>query len=555
MRRLSFPLVASLIILFSILLFSFSSSTAVTETDKPKLVVAVVIDQMRYEYLERFANKFSENGFKRLMKEGYNFKNTHYNYMPTETGPGHAAIHTGATPMVSGIIGNAWYDRSQKKSVNVVSGLQKYKAVGVAESLPVGQAGPDRLLVTTIADELKTTSQFKSKSIAVSIKDRGAILGGGHTADGAYWYDPLTGRFITSSYYMDTLPEWVNEFNSNGLVDSLNRLTWDTSFPIESYTESREDNNRYERKFRKDKTPTFPYDFKELNPDSTSYFYIPYTPFGNDLVERMAESAVINEKMGMGELTDFLSVSFSSTDYCGHMFGPYSVELQDMYIKLDQTIAKLLSFLDKRVGKDNYVFVLSSDHGVMGVPFYLKEKKLPAGIYNSAALASRITNLIKIEFDIDSIVLYQDYLQIYLDHDRLKSPAQAEKVKQAIKTFLEKEDMLHSVYTREELLQLSNPSLGPHTLLQNTFFAQRSGDIFYIPKPNWLGYVGTIATSHGTPYAYDTHVPLLWYGKNIPQGSSVRRVSITDIAPSLSFLCGTMIPNGSYGHPLEELFE
>jgi predicted AlkP superfamily pyrophosphatase or phosphodiesterase len=530
-------------------------SPLLSQVDAPKLVVVLSVDQMRAEYLDRYDNKFGQNGFKKLIGEGYQFKNGHFNYMPTETGPGHAAIYTGATPAISGVIGNGWYDRSKKKSVNVVSENDKYQTIGAPDSIATGRAGPDHLLVTTIADELKLASQFRSKTVSVSIKDRSAILGGGHTSDGSYWYDGLTGKFITSSYYMDALPAWVDSFNNNGMVDSISKLTWDLSFPLSEYTASRSDDSRYEYKFRGKKTPTFPYNFSEMNAGFDSYFLIPYTPFSNDLLVSFAEEAIINEQLGQDDDTDFLAIGFSSTDYSGHAFGPYSVEIEDLYIKLDRTIENLINLLDQTVGKNEYILVLSSDHGAVPAPRYLRSLKLPGGINNPNALAFLTNTHIKKVFDIDTIILYNNNMSFYLDYDKLEGEDQFNEVSKEIKRLLEKDQTILSVHTRESIQSISSEGSGPDQLLKNGYFPERSGDIFFISRPGWFGITTRIATSHGTPFSYDTHVPIIFYGKGIPQGSTVRKVNVTEIAPSISFLCGVMIPNGSTGEVLIELFK
>jgi predicted AlkP superfamily pyrophosphatase or phosphodiesterase len=524
------------------------------QVDAPKLVVTLVVDQMRAEYLDRYSSKYGDHGFKKLKKEGFHFRNGHFTYMPTTTGPGHAAIYSGALPSVSGVIGNGWYDRSKRKSVNVVGGNEKYRTIGAPDSILTGQAGPDHLIVTTIADELKLASQFRSKTISVSLKDRAAIMGGGHTADGAYWYDGLTGRFVTSSYYMEEVPDWVSTFNQNGMVDSMSNLVWNLSFPLSEYIESRSDDNTFEYKIRGKTAPVFPYDLGALNEGLDSYFLMPYTPFSNDLLVAFAKQAVINEQMGKDNETDFLAISFSSTDYSGHAFGPYSVEIEDLYIKLDRTIENLIRFLDGSIGKEGYVIVLTSDHGAVPAPRYLRSKKLPGGFNNQNALAFLVNTHIKKTFNIDSIIEYQDNMSFYLNHDKIKGQDAYRKISEEIKMLLEKDATILGAYTRESL-QMYGGDMPAHVkLLQNGFFPGRSGDIFFISRPGWLDFSSRITTSHGSPYVYDTHVPIIFYGKGVPQGSTVRKVAVTHIAPSLAMMCGVMFPSGSTGEVLLELF-
>lgn len=538
-----------------VLLMFFGSLLQVgAQQDPPKLVVVLTVDQMRAEYLVRYQDKYGAGGFKRMMEDGFNFRNAHFPYVPTETGPGHAAIHTGALPAVSGIIGNGWYERKNGKSVNVVSGKEKYRTVGASDTLGVGQAGPDYMLVTTIADELKKASQFRSKTISVSIKDRSAILSGGHTSDGSYWYDGLTGHFVTSTYYMETLPDWVAGFNENGLVDSLSRKVWDLSLPIEAYTESRPDDNTFEYKLRGKEAPVFPYDLGALNEGFDSYFLLPYSPYSNDLLAAFAKTAVRAESMGQDSVTDLLAISFSANDISGHAFGPYSVEIEDMYLKLDQTIAGLLEFLDAEVGEDEYIVVLTADHGATAAPKFLRSRKLPGGISNMDGLRFVANLRVKEVFDIDTAVLYVSKNSIYLDREKVSDRDLYHQVSEELKFFLEENETILSAYTRDDLEQYGGNSPDHLKLLQNVFVPSRSGDVFYISRPGWLGLSPRIATSHGSPFSYDTHVPAVFYGKHIPAGHTVRKVHITGIASSLAFLCGTMLPSGSTGEILEELF-
>lgn len=539
---------------FSLIFLFISLLPLGAQQDPPRLVVVLTVDQMRAEYLVRYRDKYVENGFRRMVENGFNFRNAHFPYVPTETGPGHAAIHTGALPSVSGIIGNGWYDRKAEKSVNVVSGKEKYTTVGASDTFGVGKAGPDFMLVTTIADELKKASQFRSKTISVSIKDRSAILSGGYTSDGSYWYDGLTGHFVTSTYYTESLPGWVADFNENGLVDSLSRKTWELSLPAEAYTESRSDDNTFEYKLRGKKAPVFPYDLGAMNEGFDSYFLLPYSPFSNDLLAAFAKKAILEEKLGKDEITDMLAISFSATDISGHAFGPYSVEIEDMYLKLDQTIAGLMDFLDAEVGEGEYLIVLTADHGATAAPKFLRSKKLPGGVSNMDALNFMSNLHVREVLGIDTAVLYVSKDAIYLDRSKISDRDTYKRVSEELKAFLEANETILSAYTREDLEQFGGNSPDHLKLLQNCFFPSRSGDVFYISRPGWLGLSPRIATSHGSPFSYDTHVPVVFYGKNIPSGSTVRKVKVTQIAPSLSFLCDVMLPSGSTGEVLLELF-
>ena len=355
---------------------------------KTKLVVGVIVDQMRAEYLYRFQDKFSDDGFKRLMNDGFVCRNTHYNYIPTKTAPGHASVYTGTTPKYHGIIANEWYDRTLKKEINNVDDYSTQTIGGEGSS---GQRSPHKMLSTTITDELQLSNDGKSKVISISLKDRGAILPGGHMSDGSYWYDAGTGNFITSTYYKEELPVWVEKFNKKGHVKLLLKNGWHTLAPIGSYTESTIDEQAYEKVFHHKNNASFPYEFGELS-NKEQYDIFQETPFGNTLVAMMAGEALVSEKLGQGTETDFLAISFSSTDKIGHAFGPNSIEIEDTYLRLDQDIASLLRKLDAQVGKGNYTLFLTADHAATDVPQYLINNKVPAGCHTSFNVCKQIIN-------------------------------------------------------------------------------------------------------------------------------------------------------------------
>ena len=359
---------------------------------QPKLVVGIVIDQMRHDYLQRFEYQFGEDGFKRMMREGFEAKNNHYNYIPTYTAPGHASIYTGTTPRYHGIIANDWYSRVLDRSVYCV-GDTLYNAVG--GSAMNGKISPRNLQVNTITDELKLSTNFQSKVVGVSIKDRGAVLPAGHTPNGAYWYDSRTGEFMTSDFYFEELPKWVEDFNNKRLANKYSDQVWNTIKPIESYKQSTADNVPYEGGFKGKDTPTFPYDLAKLRTENGPYGMIRSTPFGNTLVLDMARAALKGEDLGQDGVMDFLAVSLSSTDYVGHNFGPNSIELEDTYIRLDKDLGEFLKFLDKEVGEGEYMVFLTADHGVVANPTFLVDHNLPGGYYSNDEAKGKFTGLLE----------------------------------------------------------------------------------------------------------------------------------------------------------------
>lgn len=538
--------------LLALLLLVGSSTITLAQTERPKLVVGIIVDQMRQEYLYRFENHYGDGGFKRLMNDGFEVKNGHYDYIPTYTGPGHASVYTGTTPRTHGIISNSWYSRKLKGTM-YCAGDSTASAIGGSESN--GNISARNLLSTTITDELKLFTQGRSKVVGVAIKDRGASLPAGHMADGAYWYDSKTGTFMSSDYYMDELPKWVQKFNKQDKADDYLKKTWDTVKPIESYVESAEDNNPYEGAFKGQRLPTLPYDLKKLREDNGNYELISSTPFGNSLTADFALAALEGEEMGEDAVTDFLAVSFSSTDYVGHRFGPHSKEIQDTYIRLDQDLARLFAALDEKLGQDGYIVFLSADHAVADVPNYLKDLNVPAGNFVANKHLPEISTAIASKYGtgdwIENAWNDQIFLNLSLLEERDVNRAEmqaflAEKLTslEGVAQAFTGTDMINNYY-----------SAGTQSLLQAGYNLNRSGDVLLVYEPGWISSSYPTGTTHGSGYTYDTHVPILFYGWGIPKGSTVKKYAITDIAPTLSMLLNIKLPNGAVGGPILEIFE
>ncbi|MBK5278932.1 MAG: alkaline phosphatase family protein, partial [Bacteroidia bacterium] len=399
--------------IFSVLV-CFNTQAQSAKQEQPKLVVGIVVDQMRQEYLYRFESKFGEGGFKRMMRDGFMLKNAHYNYAPTYTGPGHASVYTGTTPAVHGIIGNDWYDKELKKMVNCVED-ERQKPVG--NELGNGDVSPWRMLSTTITDELELSTQRRSKVVGISIKDRGAVLPAGHTPDGAYWYDGKTGKFISSTYYKAALPIWVDQFNALNLSDKYLNQEWRTLLPIEQYKESGPDDSPYEGRLVGKDRPVFPYNLKELRKQNGEFELLGFTPFGDDLLTALAKAALLGEEMGKDEWTDFLAISYSSPDMIGHVMGPNSIEVEDVYLRLDKNLEDLFNLLDKEVGKGQFTVFLTADHAVADVPQYLKDIKIPAGNFNVANLEKSLNDFLSTYFPGKKVIESISNDQVFLNQE------------------------------------------------------------------------------------------------------------------------------------------
>jgi predicted AlkP superfamily pyrophosphatase or phosphodiesterase len=522
--------------------------------NQPKLVVGIVVDQMRQDYLYRFEKKFGEQGFKRLMNEGFMLKNAHYNYVPTETGPGHASIYTGATPSVHGIIGNDWYDRSLKKTVNCV-GDSTYKPVGTDIG---GQVSPWRMLSSTITDELKLSTQSRAKVVGVSIKDRGAVLPAGHFPEGAYWFDGKTGNMITSTYYKQLLPEWVTKFNNQKLPDTYLNQVWNTLLPSNQYVESGPDDSPYEGKWGG--KSTFPYNMAELRKRMGVYNVLTTTPWGNTLVAEFAKASLIGESLGKDEITDFLAVSFSSTDIIGHAMGPNSVELEDTYLRLDKTLEEFFAFLDKEVGKGAYTVFLTADHGVSEVPQYLTDLKVPSGYFRPGYVKSSLDEHLAKYFPGKSIVESFSSGEVYINQRAFEGEPKASGIDLLVATeliskFLLSTEGVAQVFSSTILRQASSDEAGIRGKVVRGYHPKRSGDVSFVLEPSWMSWGGITGSTHGSGYSYDTHVPILFYGAGIKKGSSSRFHTITDIAPTLSVLLKIKYPSGCTGQPIVEIVD
>ncbi len=523
--------------------FSFGQSNS----DNPKLVVGIVVDQMRYDYLTRFENRFGEGGFKRMMNEGFNCKNNHFNYIPTYTGPGHASIYTGTTPKYHGIISNNWYDKDENKTV-YCAGDESVISVGTEGA--EGQMSPHRMKTTTFADENRLFTQMNGKSIGVSLKDRGAILPAGHSANAAYWFQgKLEGHFITSTHYMTELPNWVKKYNEGDSVSKYMK-EWNTLYNIESYAESGTDVNAFEGGFNGKEKASFPYDLTALSAENGGFDILKMTPYGNSIVADFAIAAIDGEDLGKDNITDVLAVSFSSTDYIGHNFGANSKEVQDTYLRLDQDLKRLFDALDSKVGKGEYTVFLTADHGAIHVPAYLQSVKIPASYVNSNADKQKLNNFMFNTYKSLELIENVSNNQIFLNHARLKEMnLKLSEVQDAIVNEIIRYETVDKAYSGS-VFTTTDFTTGVEELLQNGYNQKRSGDIVFVYNPATISYSKTGST-HGSGLNYDTHTPLLFFGKGINKGSSYQKTKIVDIAPTMSALLGISFPNGNTGNPIE----
>ena len=506
-------------------------STSVKKETEIKLVVGIVVDQMRYDYLDRFWDDFGEDGFKRLIKEGFSFGNANFSYAPTFTGPGHASIYTGTTPAIHGIIANNWYDKYNKEyvyctgdaTVETICNCENHLTDIIAKD---GRMSPHHMLTTTISDEMKLFDK-NAKTIAISLKDRGAILPAGHSATAAYWMDQ-DGKWISSSYYMDALPEWLIQFEEKKPVADYMQGEWEIE------------------------------DGKNHNLDemliSKGLSSIKSTPYGNTILNELGIEIIKQEKLGQSTSTDFLSISFSSTDYIGHQYGPHAKEIKDTYIKLDQDIAKLLQTISENVGSKNVLVFLTADHGVVSEPHKLIERKIPAGYWDKEACKTELKNYLNTKYGNGEWIKSFSNNQVFLNYDLITSKnIDINSMQEECTRFLINIEGVKNTYTAKQMHE-NEYTYGVRSLIQKGYNQKRSGDILIALETGWISKGWEKGgTTHGTAYSYDTHVPLIFWGRDVENGKSNKLVHIKDIAPTISTMLGISFPNGCTGTPIIEI--
>lgn len=517
----------------------------ILHAQQPKLVVGIVVDQMRYDYLERYKAGFGKGGFKRLMSNGYNFTQCHINYFPTYTGPGHASIYTGTPPSVNGIVANDWLERNTGDSMYCVEDNQ-VQTVGSNNSS--GKMSPANLYSATITDQLKLATNFKSKVVGICIKDRGSILPAGHHPDACYWFDYKSGNWITSTYYAKELPSWVNKFNDKQIPEKFLSQTWDTYFPLTKYMQSTADDVPYEGLLtKKELKPVFPHKLAEIR-DGKDYSLLLKTPFGNAMTRLMAEDAILNLDLGKDDITDFLALSFSSTDYVGHTFGINAIELEDTYYRLDRDLDSLFQSLDKLVGKDQYMVFLTADHGCAHNVQYLLDNHMKAGLFDEKKMLDSLNKFLFRQYKLQNLIQYVDNQQIYLNDSLLKMHGLIKKnIAEELASFVENFEGVEGSISSEQMMNNKFPTGLFDGFYQRGYREERCGDVYYKLQPGWMVMSRTTGTTHGSPYDYDTHIPFLMMGKGIKPGRDGKSVGMVDIAPTICNLLNIQLPDGCTG--------
>ena len=523
---------------FALLLFSFRASSYAAPAGKPKLILAVVVDQFRYDYLTRFRGDYHA-GLARLLDEGAVFTDAHHVHFPTVTAVGHSTFLSGATPSVSGIIANEWYERGTGRctALNAAPSPVVTSVCDDSTQLLGGIAGvhgssPRRMLVSTLGDELKMAGKA-SKVIGVSIKDRSSILPAGHMADAAYWFDSDTNHFVTSTYYVRELPEWVATVNSQRPIGKYLGVAW---LPVNA------------------KAGDKPFCSMAAGGEVPYCGPIESTPFGNELLEDFAERAIQNEKLGQHEGADILALSFSANDYAGHALGPDAPEIRDISIRTDQLLGKLMDFADAQIGKGNTLVVLTADHGVAPIPEVNADRKMPGGRLDAGVCSRAISDALSASFGKGNWFVYDASGFLYLNYETVSvnkaSPVEVRRVAAEAGRAL---PHIARVFTRDELQRGEGTSdpVGHSVMLG--YYGPRWGDLVLVPEPYYM--FSASGTTHGLPYDYDTHVPVIFWGPEIRPGVQYGRVAVNDIAPTLAALLEVGTPSGSSGRILSQILK
>jgi predicted AlkP superfamily pyrophosphatase or phosphodiesterase len=541
---------------FSFLCFVHSVSLSGQEVPKegapnaaarPKLVIGIVVDQMRWDYLHRFSHQFGEGGFKRMLREGFSCDSTFINHLPSATAVGHATIYTGSVPAIHGITGNNWRDQESGKDVYCV---EDATVTTIGSQSEEGKMSPRNLLATTVTDELRLASNFRSKVVGVSLKDRAAVLPAGHSATAAYWFDDFSGSFISSTFYMNEAPQWLTEFNARNVGAELVKDDWHLAQPADKYTQSSPDDVPWEGKSGKETAPVFPHEIAAAY--RLKKEVIRTTPFGNALTLRCAQAAVEGHQLGQGAETDFLTINCASTDYVGHKYGPNSLELEDVYYRLDRDLESFFAFIEAKVGKGNFVVFLTADHGVAHSLGFMQEHRLPAGDFNQTDATKLVNEKVQKATGIEKVILGVDNSTVSFDMKKIEDAgADFARIKAiAADTLRQFPGVLFVVDTaRAGEATVPEPL---KTMIVNGYNSRRVGALQVVLNSGWMR-IGKTGSTHGAWNPYDTHIPLLFMGWGIKHGSSARVVHMQDIAPTVANLLHIQMPSGCVGEAIQEV--
>lgn len=551
--RTAGKVLTAIILTFMSILKAFGQG-AYIPPDKPRLVIGIVVEQLKYDQLEKYRDRLGDNGIKKLINEGTYFRNASFEYMLTQSAPGHATIATGAEPSFHGITSDNWYVPLKNELINSTKDMSVNPVGGSYES---GLHSPINLHASTFSDELSMASKKKSKIFGVGMTEKSAILTAGHSANAAYWFDNTTGTWMSSTYYISNLPGWVNDYNAMSYAETYLNSSWSLFSQPSNYSDCLPDSNIYETGFNG--LNYFPYDLKKIRPkwgsgSKKDYSLIRETPYANTLTTNFALKLIESEQLGQDDNTDFLSICYSATDNIGHRFGPSSVEMGDAILRLDEEVRHLLDFLNEKLGKRNILIYFTSSHGISEIPKVLESNRIPAGYFSqNQALQLLRTYLNAVYGEGDWVKGYSER-QIFLNRTLIEDARLSlDDVQKRVARFLVQFSGVAAAYPYSAF-EANDYSNGNLRRIINNFNPQRSGDVIVTLNPGWVEKEGDYVTNHNSPYEYDSHVPLVWYGWTVNRATVARKVNMTDIAATLSSLCRIPFPNACTGEPMIELF-
>ncbi|WP_372775120.1 alkaline phosphatase family protein [Mangrovibacterium sp.] len=536
--------------LFFLLLFFISihpvAKAQQSAIEKPRLVLIINVEQMRNDYLVRYADKFETGGFLRLVNRGAVCSNVSMNLHIQKCITGVPTLFTGSYPDRHGIINEIWLDRLKEKEVDA---LRDYDYITVGSDSREGQRSAQRLLSPTIGDGLKLTTNGEAKVFSVGLNDYSAILSAGHAADGAYWLDNETGNMISSSYYVDQFPGWAVDFNSKHLAESYTSRDWSTLLPITSYSASVVDDNPFEKGYF-EKWRTFPYDLKKLVSNEASYRVLKTTPYGNRLIKDFVVNLIDRERLGRDAVPDLLTVNFSSMDYANGLFGPSSVEMQDTYLRLDQDIAGLLDYIEQNIGLANTLVVLTSSCSSSHSSDFLKEKyNMPAGNVSPESMVALLRSYLNITYGQGDWVEYVMDQQIYLNRRLI------EKQKISLDEFLGK---AASFINQFEGVKIALPATGFQqgdyttsllTTISKSYNYKRSGDVLFMLEDGWQPQF----KFRTVVYTDNSRIPMIWMGSDIKPGRHREALDAVDMVPTIFDILGFDIPPHCEGRVIQDI--
>ena len=541
-----------ILVLFAIFSANGAYSQPAIPPEKPKLIVQIIISQMRYDDLQRYSSKISDDGLMHLVNEGAFCRNARYNYLLTQSLPGMATISTGSNPSVHGIISDKWYSRINGQSVDAVA---DDNVTTVGGSFYNGKFSPKNLIISTLGDELRMVDP-RSKVVGVSLEPAAAILSTGHNANGVFWMDVERGKWISNSYYMDSLPKWVDTLNAKGFADLYTNRDWSLTNPLDEYYEADIATIKQPQVKKRiaDKLKRLADGIILAKKPARNYSLLLETPFGITYTKDFAIAAIVGEGLGKDEHTDLITITFTPTKHIGQKYGPHSIEMEDTYLRLDREMTHFLAFLNSEIGRHNYLLVLTSDQGVAATPDHLEKSKIPGGYFDPRQAMALLGSYLNITYGVGNWVLGYHEKQLFLNRRLIEdSNLNLWDVQDRVADFMLQFTGVANAATGHTL-QSANFTEGVFSKFQNSYNQRRSGDVIINFEPGWVERNGHI-TSANSPYSYDAHVPLIWYGWRIKRRQVLNPVDMTDIAPTLSTLIGISWPSGATGKPIKEIIE